>query len=53
MKKQINEGRKFSILSIVFAVLSLITLPIVFGPLGVIFGIIAVIALTEVISSFT
>ena len=36
-------GRKFSILGIVFAVLSLIVLPIVFGPLAVIFGIIGVI----------
>ena len=36
-------GRKFSILGIVFAVLSLIVLPIVFGPLAVIFGIICVV----------
>ena len=37
------EGRKYSILGIVFAVLSLVVLPIVFGPLAVIFGIIAVL----------
>lgn len=32
------EGRKYSILGIVFAVLSLVTLPILFGPIAVIFG---------------
>ena len=37
------EGRKYSILGIVFAILSLVVLPIVFGPLAVIFGIIAVL----------
>ncbi|MBS3106064.1 hypothetical protein J4419_00165 [Candidatus Woesearchaeota archaeon] len=35
-------GRKYSTLGIVFAILSLVVLPIVFGPLAVIFGIIAV-----------
>jgi hypothetical protein len=32
-------GRKYSILGIVFAGLSLIVLPIVFGPVGIIFGV--------------
>jgi len=41
-KKQ-KEGRKYSILGILFAVLSLIVLPIVFGPLAIIFGVIAVL----------
>ena len=36
-------ARRYGILSIVFAVLSLIVLPIIFGPLGIIFGIIAVL----------
>lgn len=41
-KKQ-NEGRKYSILGIVFAFCSLIVFPIIFGPLAVIFGTIAVL----------
>lgn len=36
------KGRVYSVLGIVFAVISLIVLPIVFGPLAVIFGIIAI-----------
>ena len=36
------EGRIYSILGIVSAVLSLITLPILFGPVAVILGIIAI-----------
>lgn len=39
----IPEGRTYGILGIVFAVLSLLVLPIVFGPIGVIFGIIGTI----------
>lgn len=35
-----SEGRIYSILGIVFAVLSLVVLPIVFGPIAVILGII-------------
>ena len=37
------EGRKFSVLSFVFAGLSWIVLPIVFGPLGLLFGMIGVL----------
>lgn len=42
LKRQ-KEGRKYSILGIVFAFCSLIVLPIIFGPLAVIFGTIAVL----------
>ena len=38
-----SKGRKFSILGIVFAICSLIVLPIVFGPLAIIFGTIGVL----------
>ena len=37
MKK--SSGRKYSNLGLVFAILSLVVLPIVFGPLAVIFGV--------------
>lgn len=36
---EVVNGRKYSNLGILFAFLSLITLPIVFGPLGVFFGV--------------
>lgn len=36
---QSKDGRKYSNLGILFACLTLITLPIVFGPIGIIFGI--------------
>jgi exosortase/archaeosortase len=39
----VPEGRKYSTLGIVFAILSLIVLPIVFGPMGIVFGIIGVV----------
>jgi len=42
MENKETKGRIYSIFGIVFAVLSLIVLPIVFGPLAVIFGIIAI-----------
>lgn len=41
MAKKIPEGRIYGILGIVSAVLSLIVLPILFGPAAVILGIIA------------
>ena len=38
--KKPEMGRKYSNLGIVFAVISLIIAPIIFGPLGIIFGVI-------------
>jgi hypothetical protein len=43
MEGKQSPGRTYSILSLVFAGLSLIVLPIIFGPIGVIFGVIATI----------
>lgn len=42
MSNKIPEGRVYSILGIVSAVLSLVILPILFGPAAVILGIIAI-----------
>ena len=36
---QSKDGRKYSNLGILFACLTLITLPIVFGPIGIFFGV--------------
>jgi hypothetical protein len=36
-------GRKYSILGIVFAALSLVVLPVIFGPVGVVFGVIGTV----------
>ena len=38
-----NPGKIFGILSIVFAGLSLLILPIIFGPLGIIMAVIALV----------
>lgn len=37
--KKPEDGRKYSNLGIVFAVISLLILPIIFGPIGVILGV--------------
>ncbi|HTY44292.1 MAG TPA: hypothetical protein VMC80_03545, partial [Patescibacteria group bacterium] len=42
MTDKVPEGRIYSILGIVSAVLSLIVLPILFGPAAVILGVIAI-----------